>query len=300
MKKFVISFSINLKIKIITTFVLLFFTFNNLYAEVYYFDKSQLSVDSLENFMSSEAKVSKDIRIDILSILLTYKNYCVGLETRNDKIYVIMKNGRRLIYDDKTKKTFEQKLDNSDIKNMLDQIYKTGPVLEETKADYDPGRFRVGEFFDIIYGDTYEKVKSNCEVVKFCNRNILFNKNNGASTALKRVWHYLNRQGKENPKIYDYICPTAGTLASRKIAGTQRKSPHSYAIAIDLNTNKSLYWRWSKKKQVINSIRQYPISIITIFEDNGFIWGGKWDHYDTMHFEYRPELITRQKLINKY
>jgi D-alanyl-D-alanine carboxypeptidase len=23
----------------------------------------------------------------------------------------------------------------------------------------------------------------------------------------------------------------------------------------------------------------------------GFIWGGKWYHYDTMHFEYRPELM---------
>jgi hypothetical protein len=21
------------------------------------------------------------------------------------------------------------------------------------------------------------------------------------------------------------------------------------------------------------------------------IWGGKWGHFDTMHFEYRPELL---------
>jgi len=32
--------------------------------------------------------------------------------------------------------------------------------------------------------------------------------------------------------------------------------------------------------------------IIDIFERRGFIWGGKWSHYDTMHFEYRPELLT--------
>ncbi|MDD5211432.1 MAG: M15 family metallopeptidase, partial [Sulfuricurvum sp.] len=24
----------------------------------------------------------------------------------------------------------------------------------------------------------------------------------------------------------------------------------------------------------------------------GFIWGGRWYHYDTMHFEYRPELLA--------
>jgi len=23
----------------------------------------------------------------------------------------------------------------------------------------------------------------------------------------------------------------------------------------------------------------------------GFIWGGKWPNYDTMHFEYRPEIF---------
>lgn len=36
---------------------------------------------------------------------------------------------------------------------------------------------------------------------------------------------------------------------------------------------------------------QIPWPIILIFEKYGFIWGGKWHHYDTMHFEYRPELF---------
>ena len=34
-----------------------------------------------------------------------------------------------------------------------------------------------------------------------------------------------------------------------------------------------------------------PPEIVDIFERHGFIWGGKWYHYDTMHFEYRPELL---------
>jgi len=34
-----------------------------------------------------------------------------------------------------------------------------------------------------------------------------------------------------------------------------------------------------------------PQQIVDIFERHGFIWGGKWYHYDTMHFEYRPELL---------
>ncbi|MCL2443985.1 MAG: M15 family metallopeptidase [Treponema sp.] len=27
------------------------------------------------------------------------------------------------------------------------------------------------------------------------------------------------------------------------------------------------------------------------FESQGFIWGGKWQLFDTMHFEYRPEIL---------
>jgi hypothetical protein len=30
---------------------------------------------------------------------------------------------------------------------------------------------------------------------------------------------------------------------------------------------------------------------VRVFEKHGFIWGGAWYHYDTMHFEYRPELL---------
>ena len=33
------------------------------------------------------------------------------------------------------------------------------------------------------------------------------------------------------------------------------------------------------------------IELVNIFEKNGFIWGGRWYHYDTMHFEYRPEMF---------
>jgi hypothetical protein len=33
------------------------------------------------------------------------------------------------------------------------------------------------------------------------------------------------------------------------------------------------------------------MEIVDVFERHGFIWGGKWYHFDTMHFEYRPELI---------
>jgi D-alanyl-D-alanine carboxypeptidase len=40
---------------------------------------------------------------------------------------------------------------------------------------------------------------------------------------------------------------------------------------------------------------EIPWEIVRIFEAHGFIGGGKWYYYDTMHFEYRPELIGAAK-----
>ena len=63
---------------------------------------------------------------------------------------------------------------------------------------------------------------------------------------------------------------------------------HAYGAAIDLNLAYSDYWLWEKGAPYRNRV---PDAIVAIFERHGFIWGGKWQHFDTMHFEYRPELI---------
>jgi hypothetical protein len=63
---------------------------------------------------------------------------------------------------------------------------------------------------------------------------------------------------------------------------------HSWGAAIDINAAYADYWLWPRGK----SGNAIPTEIIDIFERRGFIWGGKWSHYDTMHFEYRPELLN--------
>jgi hypothetical protein len=34
-----------------------------------------------------------------------------------------------------------------------------------------------------------------------------------------------------------------------------------------------------------------PAALVRAFERQGFVWGGKWLFFDTMHFEYRPEIL---------
>ena len=82
----------------------------------------------------------------------------------------------------------------------------------------------------------------------------------------------------------------------RSIAGTTRRSNHSYGTAIDL-LPRSLgglytYWQWGTS-DTINRETHYlpPDAVIEAFQNYGFIWGGHWDLIDTMHFEYRPEIL---------
>ena len=88
----------------------------------------------------------------------------------------------------------------------------------------------------------------------------------------------------------------------RIIEGTKRKSFHSLGIALDIlpksHGGKQIFWSWAADKypdtwMLVPLKKRWmpPESVIKIFEDEGFIWGGKWVIYDNMHFEYHPELI---------
>jgi hypothetical protein len=98
----------------------------------------------------------------------------------------------------------------------------------------------------------------------------------------------------ELPAAFDvFLIPSAGTYNCRVIAGTDRVSAHGHAIAIDIALERSHYWRTDPpgKDGALGYRNEIPMEIVRIFEKHGFIWGGRWYHYDTMHFEYRPELL---------
>jgi hypothetical protein len=112
---------------------------------------------------------------------------------------------------------------------------------------------------------------------------------NGVDRKLAAVARDLERLPAEMTK---YLVPTAGTYNCRTIAGTKRLSVHAFGAAIDLSTRFGDYWQWAGKSAKPVYRNRFPIEIVEIFERHGFIWGGTWYHYDTFHFEYRPELIA--------
>lgn len=77
-------------------------------------------------------------------------------------------------------------------------------------------------------------------------------------------------------------------------------SAHSYGMSIDIGVKFSDYWRWDNPgKNETDSISYWnriPGEIVDVFEKHGFISGTKWYHYDTMHFEFRPDLLIHAGL----
>ena len=121
--------------------------------------------------------------------------------------------------------------------------------------------------------------------VNFAGRKVVVHAR--VASAFARVAARIDTLVAADPSLRRFVSPLGGTLNVRKVAGTDRMSAHAYGIALDLNPSVSNYWRWEKR----GWRNQIPQAIVDAFEAEGFIWGGRWAHFDTMHFEYRPELL---------
>ena len=190
-------------------------------------------------------------------------------------------------------KTFEQLLNHASILDQFRLPYPRGELTRPPAVNDDPGRFRNQAFFIKMYGDCRAgEVRRHLAAVQWLphtwGHTIYITRINGVDRRLRAVSAEIDAL-PEHIKRAAY--PIGGTLSCRTVADTRQLSMHSYGAAIDLNTAVSDYWLWRRSNGHIPYRNRMPQQIVDIFERHGFIWGGKWYHYDTMHFEYRPELL---------
>lgn len=173
----------------------------------------------------------------------------------------------------------------------------------------DPGRVRYEPFFKKMYGATPEAVEEHLVTIYWMP--VAFGHQyplrvttvNRVDEKLRAVSKALDALVKKHPHHLRFLRAPGGTFEWRKIAHTHRQSLHSFGIAIDINDAMSNYWQSDLAKEVrpisehasIGYRNRLPWQIVRIFEEHGFIWGGKWHHYDTEHFEYRPELLLESR-----
>ena len=163
----------------------------------------------------------------------------------------------------------------------------------------DTSQPRSHYFFDALYrahnrDEAYERVKT----LRFLGFAVTVHQSILEELAL--VEEHIRVAARTSAQVQTWISniDTMHGWTWRNVVGSQSRSFHSYGVAIDILPrapgNRAIYWQWAGPAwwNIPYERRHHPPdAVIRIFESYGFVWGGKWPFFDTMHSEYRPEVM---------
>jgi hypothetical protein len=180
----------------------------------------------------------------------------------------------------------------------------------QRRQDHPPRRSQ--HFYDALWQahsreESYDRLKT----IRFLSRNVLVHY--AIMEELALVEARILEESRNHAEVRQWIA-NLDTLSGwnwRSIADTQSRSFHAYGTALDLlpaaQRGKETYWLWTAEHNpqwwaVPYDRRLHPPDpVIKAFEAYGFIWGGKWLFYETMHCEYRPEIFILNNLpLHRY
>ena len=161
---------------------------------------------------------------------------------------------------------------------------------------------RSAQFFDDLWrahnrSESYDRIKT----IRFLGYTVTVH--SLILENLSLVEEQIITASKTDPQVQAWIknISSLDGWTWRNIAETQSRSYHSYGLAVDILPRsyggKETYWLWASNRKAewwnisYNERFHPPAAVIKAFEKYGFIWGGKWLYFDTMHFEYRPEIL---------
>jgi D-alanyl-D-alanine carboxypeptidase len=244
------------------------------------------------DFMALPLEVGQPDRV-VTALLTAYPDLTLDGE------FIVVEGGLRLPLGTDDNRAPQDRLADPTLREQFHDIYPLDFDLGPREVPWhDPGRPRVEALFQALYGATEADVKAQLEKTRItgaANATFLMTSRQGVACQMAAA---LGEISALNIDWGPMFTEPGGSFNWRKIAGTQRYSTHSYGIAFDLNTALGGYWRWSGRSEGNAGAYEnhVPPEIVAVFERYGFIWGGKWHHYDGMHFEYRPELILYARM----
>ncbi|MFN4153789.1 MAG: M15 family metallopeptidase [Paracoccaceae bacterium] len=189
--------------------------------------------------------------------------------------------------------------------SLREQFHDVYPLAFDLTARevpwHDPGRARVEALFAALYGGSEPAVGAHLKKVAISGKakaSFLISEQQGAACQMRAALVAVEALSSDWGAAFRNV---GGSFNWRRIAGTTRMSAHSYGIAFDLNADLGGYWRWSGRAEGDAGAydNRIPQDVVQVFERHGFIWGGKWHHFDGMHFEYRPEIILYARLMGQ-
>jgi hypothetical protein len=170
------------------------------------------------------------------------------------------------------------------------------------RSEASPPKRHQGFLADLYRAGTRGQTEAGIVTVKLMGFDVRVHEQ--VADPLKAVNRRLKLLIATDPGVKRFVDGLKGLAGYnwREIAGTQSRSYHSYGIAVDLAPKsfggRHTYWRWALPQTdewyAIPYERRWmvPLQVVEAFEHHGFIWGGKWFYFDTMHFEYRPEILV--------
>jgi len=221
-----------------------------------------------------------------------------GVERWGDEI-VLRVRGRPIFYRDGRMLKEEHLLRASDFTSIF-YGYEQGPLAEP--GPHRPPQHLATDFLDAAIGDTEHEVRASSEWVSFLGHRVFVQ--TLCAEPLRRVEDRIGEHALESDEVRDFLSQirVIYSMKRRVVKGSGNRSYHAYGLAIDIIPasygGKHVYWLWSSK--IVRDWGDIPLSkrwhppeqVIEAFEENGFIWGGKWYRFDTVHFEYRPEILS--------
>ena len=166
----------------------------------------------------------------------------------------------------------------------------------ETRANLPP---RAPYFFDTLYrARSHEESYRRVKTMRFLGNPVTVHHAIMEEVAL--VEDRILQAARTDPRVMAWINDIDRVYGWnwRNVGGTQSRSFHAYGVAIDIIPRtlggRAVYWRWAGPNwwNIPHERRHHPPdAVIQAFAAYGFVWGGKWAFFDTIHFEFRPEVF---------
>ncbi len=135
---------------------------------------------------SSDKNYNKTMKQDLLCLMMAYPEHISDIEKAKDsRVFLVMKSGLKILYDDKRTKSYQERLSNPDLQDMMEHIYPLSNIDKLMDKDFDPGRIRVYSLLKEVYGKSKNEAQSKLVNVNIGYKNYPFNTSNGAANKLK-------------------------------------------------------------------------------------------------------------------
>lgn len=201
----------------------------------------------------------------------------------------------------------EGRLDRDDACDPIFYVYPLEPLTEPLSPPAEMPTYCT-DVLESLWGDSETEIRDHGRSVTFLDHRMFVNELLVAPLA--NVEKDVLRAARNRPVVASWVeeMEITYSFSYREIAGSPTRSQHSFGLAVDFVPRsyggRAVYWRWSRALDgegwhsiPLDHRWSPPTAVIEAFERHGFVWGGKWAHFDAIHFEYRPEILLYSRLV---